>query len=182
VRGARDVDLVLADADRLDDHDVVARGVENVDRFQRAAREAPHRAACGHAAHIDARIACEVAHADPVAEYRSARERARRVDRHDRDAATGRTEGRCELGDERGLAAARHTRDPHDVGPARAPEHFVQRGARFACAGLCARQQPRDRAQVTVERPRNELQRRDIGHYAIPAFARRLFMKTSGPP
>ena len=41
VRGARDLDLVLADADRLDDDDVEARDVEDVDRVERAARAMP---------------------------------------------------------------------------------------------------------------------------------------------
>ena len=40
VRGAHDVDLVLADADRLDEDHVEARGVEHVDGVARRAGEA----------------------------------------------------------------------------------------------------------------------------------------------
>ena len=75
VRRARDVDLVLADADRLDDDDLVARGIEDVDGIERAAREPAQRAARGHASHEHARVAADFAHPDAVAENRAARER-----------------------------------------------------------------------------------------------------------
>ena len=39
VGGARDLDLVLADADRLDDHRVVAGGIHEIDRVRRRPRE-----------------------------------------------------------------------------------------------------------------------------------------------
>ena len=76
VRRVRDLDLVLAGADGLDDHDVDARGVHHGDDVAGRRREAAERAARRHAADEDAGIRGQVLHADAVAEDRAVRERA----------------------------------------------------------------------------------------------------------
>ena len=80
-----DVELGLPDADRLDEHDVHAEGVEQPDDVARRARQAAVAAARGEAADEDARVEEVRLHADAVAEHGAARERARRVDRDDAD-------------------------------------------------------------------------------------------------
>ncbi len=131
VGGARDLDLVLADADRLDDDDVETGRVEDVDRVQRATGESAERAVGGHAAHEDAGVTGDVAHADAVAQDRAAGERGRRVDGDDADAAPGAADLRGELRHQRRLAAARHAGDPDDVRAAGVPEDRVQRRRHF---------------------------------------------------
>ena len=72
VGGADDVDLVLADADGLDDDDVLAGGVEDERGFAGRAREAAEVAARRHAADEHAVVAGVRLHADAVAEDRAA--------------------------------------------------------------------------------------------------------------
>ena len=80
---AGDLDLVLARADRFDDHVVEAKGVHHRDDVVDRGREAAERAAPGHAAHVDARVQREFLHADAVAEDGAVGERARWVDGDD---------------------------------------------------------------------------------------------------
>ena len=164
VRSARDLDLVLADADGLDDDDVEARGVEDVDRVERAARQAAERAARRHAADEHAGIAAELAHADAVAEDRAAGERARRIDRDD-----ARSCGRS-----RRIAAASFATSvdlplpgtpvmPTTCARPACAEHRVERRARLRRSpDSGARQKPRDRARVAARARRgSRSQRRD---------------------
>ena len=85
VGGADDVDLVLADADGLDDDDVLAGGVEHERDFAGRAREPAQMAARRHAADEHAGIARVRLHPHAIAEDRAAGERARRIDRDDAD-------------------------------------------------------------------------------------------------
>ena len=89
VRRADDVHFVLADADGLDDDDVLARGVEDQRRVARRARQAAEMAARRHAADEHAGIAGVRAHADAVAEDGAAGERAGRIDGDDADRQAG---------------------------------------------------------------------------------------------
>ena len=82
----RDLHLRLADADRLDQHDVEAGGLAQQQRLARAARDAAERAAGRRRAHERVRRARQLLHAGLVAEDRAAAARARRVDREHRDA------------------------------------------------------------------------------------------------
>ena len=82
-----DVELGLPDADRLDEDDVHAERVEQAHHVARRARQAAVAAARGQAADEDAGVEEVGLHADAVAEHGAARERARRVDRDDADAA-----------------------------------------------------------------------------------------------
>ena len=82
---AHDVDFVLADADGLDEDDVLAGRVEDEGDLARRAREAAEVAARRHAADEHAGVARVRLHADAIAEDRAAAERARRIDRDDAD-------------------------------------------------------------------------------------------------
>ena len=85
VRDAGHLDLALPRADRLDEDDVLAGGVEQKHGLQRRLGEAAEVTARPHRADVDAGIEEVVGEADPVAEQRAARERARRIDRDDAD-------------------------------------------------------------------------------------------------
>ena len=82
-----DVELGLPHPDRLDQHDVHAERIQQTDDVARGARQAAVAAARGEAADEDAGIEEVRLHADAVAQHGAARERARRVDRDDADAA-----------------------------------------------------------------------------------------------
>ena len=75
VGGADDLDLVLADADRLDQDHVLARGGEHVSTCPVGGREAAQVAARRHRADEHAGIGRVRLHADAVAEDRAAGER-----------------------------------------------------------------------------------------------------------
>ena len=115
VRGAHDLDFVLADADGFDDHGLVARDIEDIDRVERGARHAAGRAARRHRADIDAGIVGHVGHADAVAEDGAAGIGARRIDRDHADLLPGGADFLGEFPDQRGLAAARHAGDADDM-------------------------------------------------------------------
>ena len=85
VRGADDVDLVLADADGLDDDDVLAGGVEHERGVAGRARQSAEMPARRHAADEHAGVARVRLHADAVAEHRAAGERAGGIDGDDAD-------------------------------------------------------------------------------------------------
>ena len=89
VGGADDVDLVLSDADGLDQHDVLAGGVEDERDLRRGARQAAEMAARRHAADEDAGIAGVRLHAHPIAENGAAGERAGGIDGDDADRLPG---------------------------------------------------------------------------------------------
>ena len=80
-----DVDLALADANRLQQDVVLARRVHQQGRLQRRLGEAAERAAGRHRADEDARIEEMIGEADAVAEHRALGERARGVDRQHAD-------------------------------------------------------------------------------------------------
>ena len=116
-------DLVLPDADRLDEHLVEARRVEDVHGVGRRAREASEVAARRHRADQDARVRVEVLHPDAVAEDRPARERRRGVHRDDADSLPARAGAPRERRRERRLARPRRAREARDAGAARRGEH-----------------------------------------------------------
>ena len=89
-----DVDLGLADADRLEEDVVLARGVHQQRGLQRRLGEPAERAAGRHRADEDAGVEEVLGQPDAVAEQRAAAERRRRVDREHRDLAVGRA-GAC---------------------------------------------------------------------------------------
>ncbi len=90
VGGADDLDLVLPDADGLDEHDVEAGRIEHERHVVSRPRQAAEMPARGHAADEDALVARMLLHAHAVAEQRAAREGAGRIDGDDADAAATR--------------------------------------------------------------------------------------------
>ena len=82
-----DVDLGLADADRLHQHVVLARGVHQQHRLERGLRQAAERPAARHRADVDALVEEVLGQPDPVAQQGALRERAGRVDRQHRHLA-----------------------------------------------------------------------------------------------
>ena len=95
-----DLDLGLPDADRLDQDDVAAGGVQHPQRLRRGAGQPAEVAARGHRADEHAGVGGVVLHAHAVAEQRAAGERRRRVDGQHADP----------------LARARAARDERGVG------------------------------------------------------------------
>src|SRR5262245_26155322 len=87
VRDADHLDLALPRADGLEEDEVLSGGVEHEQRLHRRLGKAAEMAARSHRADENARIEEVVGQADAVAEERSVRERARRVDRDDADRA-----------------------------------------------------------------------------------------------
>ena len=82
---ARDLDLDLADADRLDDDPRLADRVEHAHRLRRRDREPAEVTARRHRADEHAGVGRVLLHADAVTEDRAAAERAARVDREHAD-------------------------------------------------------------------------------------------------
>ena len=76
-----DLDLALADADGLDDHDVAAGGVEDPQRLRRGPGQPAEVAPGGHRADVDVAVGRVVLHPHPVAEQRATGEGRGRVDR-----------------------------------------------------------------------------------------------------
>ena len=115
-----DLDLGLADADRLDQHHVAAGGVQHPDRLRRGPGQAAEVAAGGHRADVDAGVGGVVLHPDPVAEQRAAGERRRRVDGQHADPLPALAVARATSADGRGrLADAGRPGQADDVGAAR---------------------------------------------------------------
>ena len=116
VGDAHDVHLLLAHADGLDDHDPVAKGVQDVHQPRGRACQAARMTAAGHRPDEDPIVERSLLHPDPVAENRAAGERARGVDGDDRDAHLSLAIQAREPIHERGLATTGRSGDTDDVG------------------------------------------------------------------
>ena len=125
VRVVDHVDLRLADADRLQEHVVAARGVHQQRGLQRRLGEPAERAARRHRADEHAGVQEVLGEPDPVAQQRAAAERRARVDREHRDLAVGLAPVRDERADQRRLAGA---------GRAGEPDHLRVAGVRIDLA------------------------------------------------
>ncbi len=119
VGGADDVDFILSDAHRLDDHDVLARRIEHQGDLACSLGETTEVAARGHAADEHAGVAGVRLHPYSIAEDRSAREWAGRIDGNDADGPSRRAERRGQLVDERALAGAGRTSHTDEISAAR---------------------------------------------------------------
>jgi hypothetical protein len=109
-----DVDLRLADADGLQVHVVLARGVHQERRLQRGLRHAAERPARRHGADEDPGVEEVLGQPDAVAEQRPAAERRARVDGEHADGAVERALVPDEGGDERRLAGAGRSGEADD--------------------------------------------------------------------
>ena len=108
---ADDVDFVLTDADRFDEHDVFAGGVEHQRRIAGRAGQAAEVSARRHAADEDALVGGVRLHPQAIAEHGAAGERAGGIDRDDPDRLRRRRRsvGRQAI-DQRALPGARADR------------------------------------------------------------------------
>ena len=111
VGGGRDVDLGLADPDRLDDDAFVAGSVEDANGLGRREGHAAEVSAGGHRPDEDAGVGGVLLHAHAIAQQRAAGVRRGRVDRQHRHGA-GRASAAAphQSGRERGLARPRARR------------------------------------------------------------------------
>ena len=166
LRETEDVHLVLPDADRLDEHLVEARRVEDVYGVGRGAREAAEVAARRHRPDQDAGVRVEVLHPDAVAEDRAAREGRRRVDRDDPDLPPAGARAPREGRGQRGLARPRRAREAGDAGAARLREE----GARGARESGRRRSRPTKSPARRRERGRGAPLRRGRRRWRGPAF------------
>ena len=156
---AGDRGLGLADADRLDEHDVVAGRLEHHDRLARRSRDAAEPPGARRGA--DERV---VAHGEPrhprlVAEDAAAGALRGRVDREHGDAVPVADQVHPHRVDERRLAGAGHARDPD---PVRRRRRAAAASASSSWAtllvvgpgGLDERDRPPDRRPVGAPAPR----------------------------
>ena len=125
VGGADDVHFVLAHADRFDEDDVLAGGVEDERGVGGRARQPAEVAARRHAADEDAGVGDVRLHADAVAEDRAAGVRAGRIDRDDADGLARSAELRDQAIDQRALAGAGRAGDAGEIGAAGVREHLA---------------------------------------------------------
>src|SRR5579864_7019647 len=86
VGDADNVNLILANADGFDHHDVATGGIEHSGHIGSCAGEPAERAARGHTANVNAGVGEVVLHANAVAENRTAGVRAGGIDGDDADA------------------------------------------------------------------------------------------------
>ena len=107
---ARDLDLDLADADRLDDHPGLADRVEHTHRLRGRDREPAEVTPRRHRADEHARIGRVALHTDAVTEDRTAAERAARIDREHADFEVLGAQARHERVGERRLPRAGRAR------------------------------------------------------------------------
>ena len=118
VGNADDIDLVLADADGLDDDDVPAGGIEDADDIVGRAGEAAEMAAGAEGADKDAVIGGVAVHADAVAEDGAAGKGAGRIDGDDRDLEAAAAVSGDDLVGEGRLAGAGRAGNAEDEGAA----------------------------------------------------------------
>ncbi len=154
-----DLDLGLTDPDGLDDHKRFPDGVEHGDHPGGRLGDAPEVAATGHRPHVDAGIADVVLHPDPVAEDRSSRERAGRIDGEDRHFVAVSTDQRDELVGEGALAGAGGTGESDHVG---VPGARIQLAEEFLGSGASIfdeADQPGQGASISIQGTFEELVR-----------------------
>ena len=140
-----DLDLALADADGLDEHDVAAGGVEHPQRLRRRPGQPAEVTARGHRADVDAGVGRVVLHPHPVAEQRAAGERRRRVDREHADPLAGLAQRGDQRGGRRRLADAGRAGDADDLGVAGVRRERRHHLAQLRRVVLDQRDQPGDR-------------------------------------
>ena len=178
---AGDLDLGLADADGLHEHQVAARAVEHPHRLRGRRRQPAEVAPAGHRADVDAGVGGVVLHADPVAEDRPAGERAGRVDGEHADPAARFPEradqlvGRWSTCPRPGAPVS-----PMTCGRPRRTARAPPRPRQHAVAVLDQGDQARDGAGVTRRGPRVDQPRADVAacrRRVMPA--RSVFMHRS---
>ena len=106
-----DVHLALAGADGFEQYEAKACRIEGIDHAHGSRRQAAEVARRRQRADINALIIERIRHAQPVAQDRATRNRARWIDRNDSDAAAARAGDRNDGVDEGRFASARRAGD-----------------------------------------------------------------------
>src|SRR6266550_2916130 len=146
------VDLLLSDADGLDDHHVGPERVEDVHDTNGGAREPACVPPARHRADEDPLVEEALAHPDAVAEDRATAEGTRRIDRDDGNVRRALAERGRETVHERRLPAAWRAGDADDL---RSAGLRIKRSHRAGCPGLVVLddgQQSRDGVLVASAR------------------------------
>ena len=160
-------DVALAGADRLEEDDVLARGVEQEQRLQRRFRQAARVAARAHRADEDAGVEEMIGEPDPVAEQRPLREGARRIDRDDADRLAEPAHVLDERGDQARLPHAGRSGEPDGVRAARRRVELAHELVRHRVAILDERDRARERRGVALADAGDEA----LARPAAPAHA-----------
>ena len=159
LRRAHDLDLGLPRADRLDDDDVEASGVERAHGVAGGGGQPAEAATAGHAADEDVGVAGQLLHADAVAEDRAAGEGAAGVDGDDADALVAPPQFARQLHHERALARAGRAGESDDVRVAAVGVQLREDALRLRARGSRSGDDTRQRAPVAVEQPRRRCPR-----------------------
>jgi len=139
MRGARDLDFVLADTDGFN-HDWIETGkIQYVGAGECARGQSARHAARRHAANEDVGIERMRAHAHTVAEDRATRIGTRWIDRDHTHAHAARAQDMHQFTDQGRLATARYAGDTDQVSVPGATICGGERRAHFGQAGLGAR-------------------------------------------
>ena len=168
VRDREHADLALPGPHRLQEDDVLVRGVEDEQRLQGRLRQAAEVAAGAHRADEDLRVEEVLGQPDPVAEQRALGERARRVDGDDADGLLLRARDPDQARHDARLADSRRPRDADRVGVARLRIEVVHDLIGERGAVLDERDRPGERAPVAVADCLHERVARPVappGHY-----------------
>ena len=145
------VDLVLADANGLDQDHVEAGGVEHVDSLQAGPRQAAEGAAGGHGTDEDAVVAGQFRHPHPVAEDGAAGKGAGRVDGDDPHPAPGVPDRLSKPPRQSRLAAARNPSQTDHMSAAGVAVDLGQGVAAFGLRRLSQRDHAGDGTDVALE-------------------------------
>ena len=152
---ANDIDLVLPDADRLDDDEVLPRRVEDERGVAGGAREAAEVTARRHAADEHRFVGRMRLHPQSIAKHRAAAERTRRVDRNHTDGWfwIGRppTEFRDQTIDQCALAGAGRAGDADQVGASGVREDGAHQVGARSILVFDERDGARDSARIAGE-------------------------------
>ena len=146
VRQLRDRNLALADADRLDEHDVETECIHEHDRIGGRAGEAAQMPAARHRSNEDGFVGEVLGQPDAIAEQRAVRKRRARIDRDDADALAELSRLAHQSGRKRRLSDARR---PGQADRHCAPGPLVERANELgALSGLRVRDRARERPRL----------------------------------
>src|SRR5215469_8086107 len=146
-----DINLILADANGLNQDLMLARCIEEKSDFRRSTREAPEKTSGGHGADENAAVAGVTLHADAVAENGAARVRACGVDGHDADALFLLAIVRGEAIDQRAFARAGRAGNASEIGLTGMREELSQQILRFGGMIFNRGDGPGDGAHIAIE-------------------------------
>ena len=157
VGDAHHLDLALPRSDGLEEDDVRPGGVEQQEGLQRGLGQPAEMPTGAHRADEHSRVEEVIGEPDPVAEQRSPREGARRVDRDHPHRQVERANVRDQRADQRRLADAGRPRDPDREGRAGRRIQLLEHGQGARGSALDQRDRPRDGSPVAGSHAGDEL-------------------------